>query len=83
MRLEKSGTYSVGRWREIDMMTLNEAWKRSSEKDRKRLLRELGYHTSWAKVRTIGEMVRRGGGMGGRDLKVLFERYRSSKRGRK
>lgn len=60
---------------------LENLWVTTPIKKRRELLKALGYHTSWAKIRTIKEIANRGGGMVARGLLDLIKHYSQKKPG--
>lgn len=50
-------------------------WKYSSESEKEKLLNELEYDLSWAKTKSINEMVNRGGGMVAKSIKNLCQEW--------
>jgi len=54
---------------------LNRLWYTSTPTQKKALLKARGLSTTWAKAKTIKEMVDRGGGMVARDLLELVKEH--------
>ena len=54
---------------------LNHTWKNMPLKQKEELLKARGFDKSWAKTKTIRELVDRGGGMVAKDLLSLIETY--------
>jgi hypothetical protein len=52
-----------------------DTWRYSSVEQKEELLESLGYDSSWAKTKTINEMVKRGGGMVAKDILNLEKIY--------
>lgn len=55
---------------------LERLWREMSKKQKEALLKARGLHLSWAKTKTIKEMVRRGGGLVANDLLRLVRTWR-------
>lgn len=52
-----------------------DTWKYASRKEKIKLLKSLGYDGSWAKAKSLPELVARGGGMVANSLKNLSLEY--------
>jgi hypothetical protein len=58
---------------------LNALWKSWTPSQKKALLKTRGLSTTWAKTKTIQEMVDRGGAIIARDLLTLMRTYNQRK----
>ena len=58
---------------------LSDLWEQIDEKQKVKLLKSRGLNTSWAKTKTINEMVGRGGGIIARDLHSLIKVWKNKK----
>lgn len=58
---------------------LSDLWEQIDEPQKKQLLKARGLNTSWAKTKTINEMVNRGGGIIARDLHELVKEWKKRK----
>ena len=58
---------------------LSDLWEQIDEGQKKDLLKARGLNTSWAKTKTINEMVSRGGGIIARDLHSLIKTWKAKK----
>jgi hypothetical protein len=52
-----------------------DTWKYGTTKQKSRLLKTRGLHSSWAKTKSPDEMVRRGGGLAVSSLGRVFDEY--------
>lgn len=59
-----------------------DTWKYAPNKKKVQLLKTMGFHKSWAKTKTIPEMVNRGGGMTAKALLGLNQEYLNRKGGK-
>jgi hypothetical protein len=60
-----------------------DTWKYGTTKQKEDLLKASGLHTSWAKTKSVDEMVKRGGGMAANQLGKVFTEYVKRHKGTK
>jgi hypothetical protein len=77
--MAKKRTVDTGK--PVDALT--KLWKEWTPSQKKALLKARGLSTTWAKTKTIEEMVKRGGGMVAKDLLNLMKTYNKRKGSKK
>lgn len=53
-------------------MSMESVWDTSSKENRKKLLKTVGYHKSWADIDKFNDLPKHSGGMVYRELNELF-----------